>query len=144
MKQVFLDTNVIIDYLGNRTGFYDDAAIIMSLAINQKIKLYAAAISFATASYILSKNNDNNRIKTLIADFCNICKVVATDEECVNYATISDFEDFEDAMQYKCAEKAKADGRFKEALDYLEEAAKISPENENVKKMLPQVKAVMK
>ena len=30
MKQVFLDTNVIIDYLGNRTGFYDDAAIIMS------------------------------------------------------------------------------------------------------------------
>ena len=34
--------------------------------------------------------------------------------------------------------------RFKEALDYLEEAAKISPENENVKKMLPQVKAVMK
>lgn len=106
MKQVFLDTNVIIDYLGNRTGFYDDAAIIMSLAINQKIELYAAAISFATASYILSKNNDNNRIKTLIADFCNICKVVATDEECVNYATISDFED---AMQYKCAEKAKAD-----------------------------------
>lgn len=81
----------------------------MSLAINQKIELYAAAISFATASYILSKNNDNNRIKTLIADFCNICKVVATDEECVNYATISDFEDFEDAMQYKCAEKAKAD-----------------------------------
>lgn len=76
MKQVFLDTNVIIDYLGNRTGFYDDAAIIMSLAINQKIELYAAAISFATASYILSKNNDNNRIKTLIADFCNICKVV--------------------------------------------------------------------
>lgn len=52
MKQVFLDTNVIIDYLGNRTGFYDDAAIIMSLAINQKIELYAAAISFATASYI--------------------------------------------------------------------------------------------
>lgn len=36
MKQVFLDTNVIIDYLGNRTGFYDDAAIIMSLAINKR------------------------------------------------------------------------------------------------------------
>ncbi len=41
MKQVFLDTNVIIDYLGNRTGFYDDAAIIMSLAINQKTELHA-------------------------------------------------------------------------------------------------------
>ena len=90
MIQVFLDTNVIIDYLGNRTGFYDDAAIIMSLAINQKIELHAAAMSFATASYILSKKNDNDRIKTLIADFCKICKVVATDKECVNYATLSD------------------------------------------------------
>ena len=101
MIQVFLDTNVIIDYLGNRTGFYDDAAVIMSLAINQKIELHAAAMSFATASYILSKKNNNDSIKTLIADFCKICKVVATDEECVNYATLSDFEDFEDAMQYK-------------------------------------------
>ena len=109
MIQVFLDTNVIIDYLGNRTGFYDDAAVIMSLAINQKIELHAAAMSFATASYILSKKNNNDSIKTLIADFCKICKVVATDEECVNYATLSDFEDFEDAMQYKCAQKAKAD-----------------------------------
>lgn len=35
-----------------------------------------------------------------------------------------------DADKY-AAEKEKADGRFKEALDYLEEAAKISPENEN-------------
>ena len=42
------------------------------------------------------------------------------------------------------AEKEKADARFKEAVDYLEEAAKVSPENENVKKMLPQVKAAMK
>ena len=109
MTQVFLETNVIIDYLGNRTVFYDDAAIIMSLAINQKIELNAAAMSFATASYILSKNNNNDRIKTLIADFCKICRVVSTDEECVNYATLSDFEDFEDAMQYKCAQKAKAD-----------------------------------
>lgn len=48
-----------------------------------------------------------------------------------------------DADKY-AAEKEKADARFKEAIDYLEEAAKVSPENENVKKMLPQVKAAMK
>ena len=48
-----------------------------------------------------------------------------------------------DADKY-AVEKEKADARFKEAVDYLEEAAKISPENANVKKMLPQVKAAMK
>ena len=48
-----------------------------------------------------------------------------------------------DADKY-AAEKEKAEARFKEAVDYLEEAAKISPENANVKKMLPKVKAAMK
>lgn len=65
MKQVFLDTNVIIDYLGNRTGFYDDAAIIMSLAINQKIKLYAAAISFATAKLYIKQEQRQQQNKNV-------------------------------------------------------------------------------
>ena len=34
--------------------------------------------------------------------------------------------------------------RFKEALGYLEEAAKVSPDNANVKKMIPQVQDAMK
>ena len=48
-----------------------------------------------------------------------------------------------DADKY-AAEKAKADARFKEAVEYLEEAAKVSPEDANVKAMLPQVKEAMK
>lgn len=46
MKQVFLDTNVIIDYLGNRTGFYDDAAIIMSLAHQPKDRIIRSSHIF--------------------------------------------------------------------------------------------------
>ena len=41
-------------------------------------------------------------------------------------------------------EKEKATARFKEALGYLEEAAKVSPDNANVKKMIPQVQDAMK
>lgn len=50
MKRAFLDTNVIVDYLVRREGFYDDAAIIMSLAKHKKVKLYAASMSFALSS----------------------------------------------------------------------------------------------
>ena len=48
-----------------------------------------------------------------------------------------------DADKY-AAEKEKATARFKEALGYLEEAAKVSPDNANVKKMIPQVQDAMK
>ena len=48
-----------------------------------------------------------------------------------------------DAGKY-AAEKEKATARFKEALGYLEEAAKVSPDNANVKKMIPQVQDAMK
>ena len=48
-----------------------------------------------------------------------------------------------DADKY-AAEKEKADGRFKEAIGYLEEATKVSPEDTKSKTMLSQVQAAMK
>ena len=109
MLNVFLDTNVIIDFLSNREPFCADAAIIVSLGANKKIKLSASSMSFATASYILEKTNDNQRVKTLIAEFCHYCKVCVVDADCVDFATASEFNDFEDAMQFRCAQKAKSD-----------------------------------
>lgn len=48
-----------------------------------------------------------------------------------------------DADKY-AAEKANADAKFKEAVDYLEEAIKTSPERAEIKKMLTQVQGAMK
>ena len=36
MKRVFLDTNVLIDYLAHREPFFEEAAIIVSLAKHKK------------------------------------------------------------------------------------------------------------
>ncbi len=108
MLQVFLDTNVIVDFLAVRKEFYNEAAIIMSLGLNKKIKLHAAAMSFGTISYLLKKN-DPDTIKLLIKQFCSYCEVNIVDNDCVDYATQSKFDDFEDAMQYRCAQKINAD-----------------------------------
>lgn len=37
MLNVFLDTNVIIDFMARRENFYEDAATIVSLAINNSL-----------------------------------------------------------------------------------------------------------
>ena len=109
MLNVFLDTNVIIDFMAHRDEFFDDAAIIVSLAINKKLKLHVASMSFATASYILSRKVDDSKVKMIIGNFCNFCKVDVVDADCVEYGVTSKFKDFEDAMQFRCAQNANVD-----------------------------------
>lgn len=109
MLNVFLDTNIIIDFMAHREKFYDDAAIIVSLGLNKKIKLHAASMSFATVSYVIGKKVDHNMVRLLIGNFCKFCKVEVVDADCVSYGVVSDFGDFEDAMQFCCAQKAKVD-----------------------------------
>ena len=111
MTRAFLDTNVIVDYLVKREFFYPDAAIIMSLAKHRKIKLYAASMSFATASYLMAKHyhNDPAAIKLAISNFIKYCHVTVVDRSTVETSVASAFDDFEDGMQNACAMECKAD-----------------------------------
>lgn len=111
MTRAFLDTNVIVDYLVKKEFFYSDAAIIMSLAKHRKIKLYAASMSFATASYLMAKHyhNDSAAIKLAISNFIKYYHVTVVDRSTVETSVASAFDDFEDGMQNACAMECKAD-----------------------------------
>lgn len=109
--KVFLDTNVLVDYLAHRKDFYEDAAIIISLAKHKKIKLYVASMSFATSSYLMAKHyhNDTAAIKLAISNFIKYCNVTVVDRTTVESSVASAFDDFEDGMQNECAIRCKAD-----------------------------------
>ena len=42
---VFLDTNVIIDFMGEREGFFDDAATIFAMIEDRSIRASASALT---------------------------------------------------------------------------------------------------
>ena len=71
MIKVFLDTNILIDYLAQRTNFYQNAARVVSICGNSGLKLLVSSLSFATASYILSERNklSSETIKKLFNNF---------------------------------------------------------------------------
>ena len=50
MQRIFADTNVIIDFLGERKPFYESAANIVTLAQTQNVVLLLTPFSLATAS----------------------------------------------------------------------------------------------
>ena len=110
MRNVFLDTNVLIDYFGSRNGF-PEAATIVTLAQRQKIRLYVSSLSFATAGYILSAHHKRSHaeIMNLFDRFTTLCHVTTVDADTVSHAIHSDFHDFEDALQHDSALTAQCD-----------------------------------
>ena len=111
MKKVFLDTNVLIDYLARRGQFFQHAALIVQLGKERKCQLLVSALSFATASFILESHHKltNDVIVQKFAQFVKMCNVTPVDSLFIDEAIASRFSDFEDAMQYYSAIREGAD-----------------------------------
>lgn len=100
MQRIFLDTNIVIDFLGEREGFYEPAAKIMTLADHKKIKILTSPNSISHIYYLLSKYENTKIALDKIRKFKVLCSTSMMDNEVVEKAINSDFKDFEDAMQY--------------------------------------------
>ena len=111
MKKVFLDTNILIDYLARRGQFFEPAAKIVQLGQQHVFDLLVSAMSFATASFILEAHHklSNDAIVRKFAEFVTMCNVTPVDSLIVDKAIASHFSDFEDAMQYYSALREGAD-----------------------------------
>ena len=105
MDTLFLDTNVVIDILGEREDFYDAIAKIVSLADKGKIKLTVSALTYATAFYILSRFEAKEIVKEKIRKFKTIAKTADLTDKIIDKGLASKFTDFEDALQYFSALK---------------------------------------
>lgn len=100
MQRIFLDTNIVIDFLGERENFYEPAAKVLTLADQKKIRIYTSPCSVSNAYYLLSKYENAKVALEKIRKFKLICSLSIMDDEVVEKATNSGFKDFEDAMQY--------------------------------------------
>ncbi len=108
-KRVFLDTNIMLDLLGERDPFYTSIAQLATLADQKKLKMIVSPISFATVNYFLSKYDGIYNAKEKLRQFKILCEISKIDETIVEKALNSNFEDFEDSLQYFCALDSKCD-----------------------------------
>lgn len=103
MKEIFLDTNIIIDYLTNREPFAKSAFKLFALAESGELKMNVSAISYTTVYYVLKKNNTHQAIIDNLALLSSLCNVLPINKSVLEKAMKSDFADFEDAVQYYSA-----------------------------------------
>ncbi len=106
IPKLFIDTNIIIDLLGERVPYYESIAKVATLADKGKIKMVVSAFSYPTVYYLLSKFESSEKVKEKLRKFKIISEVSDLDEITIEKGLASDFKDFEDALQYHCALKA--------------------------------------
>jgi len=109
IPKLFLDTNVVLDLLGERVTFYTSAAKIATLADKEKIRLVTSALTFATVNYILSKYEGQQKAKEKLRKFKVLTRICSLDETIIEKGLNSNFSDYEDALQYFSALKSECD-----------------------------------
>jgi predicted nucleic acid-binding protein len=100
MRQILLDTNIVLDLLARRMPHHNDAAELFSLADNEKIRLSLSSLSLANIHYVLTKLKPEQEARKIIRNFKILVEVLSLDDKILDLALNSDFEDFEDAIQY--------------------------------------------
>lgn len=103
MKQIFLDTNVIIDFLADRKPFSISAAGIFNYGVLGKIKLYISAVSYNNIYYILRQSLSNSETIQLLDELSQMTEISDVTKSIIKASLKSDLKDFEDAIQYNCA-----------------------------------------
>lgn len=107
MKRVFADTNVIIDFLADREPFSEFAAKLFQLAQDGRIRIYIASISINNSYYVLRQVCSHKKALKLIEGILSLVTIQETNKEILLKAVKSDFNDFEDAIQYFSAKTVR-------------------------------------
>jgi predicted nucleic acid-binding protein len=109
MENIFVDTNIIIDLLAKRELFYKDAQALFTLSDKKEIQLCISSLSFANAYYSIVKHHKDIDAKKYLAKFKVLVKVLPLEDKAIELALASDFNDFEDGLQYFIAMDNESD-----------------------------------
>lgn len=109
--KLFLDANVLIDFILERPKFYPAAAMIISYAVEGKIRICVSSMSIVTSCFICVERCDMEladfRKKIdFLREYLEICSV---DESDIYNSYDAKWKDFEDGVQYYSAKRNGAD-----------------------------------
>ena len=104
---VFVDTNVLLDVLVERQPFYDNSAHVWTLAEKGELQAFVSVLSFPNAAYVLRKQG-RQAVRRALGLLQAVFHSVPLDEYLLAQALESDLPDYEDALQYYSALRAKA------------------------------------
>jgi len=109
MKQVLLDTNIILDVALQREPFFETATQLFSKIDEGEIKVFLTASSITDIYFISKKTCGREKTIAFIRELIDVFEVLSVTKQTIMDALASEFIDFEDAVQYCVADINRMD-----------------------------------
>lgn len=107
--KVFIDTNVLIDFMAVRHPHYQSAAALFALAEIGEIQLVYSSTTVANSFYILRKNFSSMQLAEAFENQRSVAEIVGVSSSDVYKAIAERWDDAEDSIQHQSALSAKCD-----------------------------------
>lgn len=107
MTDLFIDTDVIIDFIVDRQPFSEEAARVFTLVDQKKVKGYTSALCYSNLYYVLSRYAPHKKVISILNELSELLGILKVDQGIIKASLVSGFKDFEDAIQYYTAQEYK-------------------------------------
>ena len=104
MKNVFIDTNILMDIFADRHPFIKSSLKIYNLGIKRKIKLFTTSNTITTLHYLLKKTISEEKTRMAIEHVLENTTIISVDVNIIKKSLKSNHKDFEDAIQIVSAQ----------------------------------------
>ena len=109
MMKVFIDTNILIDFISGRKPFVDESIVFFQLADNRDIELLVSDLTIVNTVYILQRLHYSlSDIYETLNEIRALLTTTSVGAETIDYCLKTRGNDFEDEVQYYSAMKAGA------------------------------------
>jgi predicted nucleic acid-binding protein len=105
MKNVLIDSDVILDFFFDREPFSENAAQVLSLCEKKIITGFITPIILSNVYYLLSQKGKQEKVIEKLKSLVSFLEILNVDKNAIFLALNSDFKDFEDALQNYSAEQ---------------------------------------
>lgn len=106
--RVLLDTNVLVDVLTRRQPFSENSARVWALAEAAQVEGFVSALTLPNLFYLLRKSEGKIIARRAVRTVRDVFQLVPLDEQIVHQALDAEIVDFEDAVQFFSALRARA------------------------------------
>lgn len=109
MKKILIDSDVCLDSITARHPWAEEADRLLQAVEDKEVAGVVSAESFSNMFYILRKFSSGPRAIDQLKKLRSIVEVGTLNTATVDRALSSGWTDFEDALQWYCAEEANCD-----------------------------------
>lgn len=105
MIKVYIDCNILIDWILDREPYSYYAAKIIEYTEERRIKSYVSVLTLANTYYIITRELNKRIGKEFLKDSIKLFNIAEIPEEIIIEAINKPYKDFEDSLHYYTALK---------------------------------------